>query len=679
MRELKYRCRRLAALCVAAASASAALAQTPDALMAEAQAAWKKRDRAQLSVLAERAQAQAHPLASWVDYWRQFSALPSAQVADLESFYQRWPGSYVEDRLRNDWLLELGRRQDWTAFAADYPRFRMDDDREVHCHALSAELALGRALKPSPLPLKERALQAWLAQKDADEGCHAMAKTLVERKVFGSDELRLKINRSVEASRAKAFKQTLELLRPHEAKSLNEAYEKPSQYLTRSAHTKGRWHQEEAAVALVRLSVSSTERLPELMRERWAAALSPGLQQWVWAQAARQAGFRLQADAADFVREAFAVRQATRDWSEDSLTWAARAALRANAGAGDWPLLRQVIEGMPESLRQESGWRYWLAQARYRAAPEGETGEPQRHAARGELLKLAHPLHFYGQLAAEELGQRLPLPAAPAPLSEAERQRAAGHAGLNRALLLIQQGLRGEGVREWNFSLRGMDDRELLAAAQRACEAEVWDRCINTSERTKTQIDLAQRYPTPFREQMLAQARTAGLDPADPYGLMRQESRFINGQRSHAGAGGLMQVMPATARWTAKKLGLAYAPEKLQELDFNLRVGMGYFRLVLDDFGGALPLAAAAYNAGPGRPRRWREGAELDAAAWAEVLPFHETRDYVQKVVSNATVYARLLGREQATLRERLGLRIGPRPAGAPPANLELPRPSVGE
>ncbi|MBN8506292.1 MAG: lytic transglycosylase domain-containing protein, partial [Burkholderiales bacterium] len=319
-------------------------------------------------------------------------------------------------------------------------------------------------------------------------------------------------------------------------------------------------------------------------------------------------------------------------------------------------------------------WAYWRAQAAYRAAPEGTGGDAQRREARAALQQLASPLHFYGKLAADELGLRLPLPATPTPRSPAERDAASAHAGLTRALLLIANGLRSEGVREWNFSLRDFagDDRLLLAAAQRACEAEVWDRCINTSERTQLQVSLAQRYPMPYREQVVAQARTAGLDPADPFGLMRQESRFITDARSHVGASGLMQVMPATARWTAKKIGLDYRPGSLQDMDFNLRVGMAYLRMVLDDFDGALPLAAAAYNAGPGRPRRWREGTPLDAAAWAETIPFNETRDYVKKVLSNATVYARLLGADDVRLRQRLGSMVGPRTSGRP-VNEDLP------
>jgi soluble lytic murein transglycosylase len=180
-----------------------------------------------------------------------------------------------------------------------------------------------------------------------------------------------------------------------------------------------------------------------------------------------------------------------------------------------------------------------------------------------------------------------------------------------------------------------MNDRELLAAAQRACDREVWDRCINTSDRTRVEIDLLQRFPTPLRREVLAAAREAGVDPAFVYGLIRQESRFIMDARSGVGASGLMQLMPATARWTARKIGIEYRPSMINELEINLRLGTSYLRMVLD---------AAAYNAGPNRPRRWREGPTLDAAAWTEGIPFNETRDYVKKVLSNAVLYSAVLG-----------------------------------
>jgi len=133
-----------------------------------------------------------------------------------------------------------------------------------------------------------------------------------------------------------------------------------------------------------------------------------------------------------------------------------------------------------------------------------------------------------------------------------------------------------------------------------------------------------------------------------------------------------MQVMPATAAWTAKKLSIDYNPDLITDRLTNLRIGAGYLKLVLDDFQGAQAMAAAAYNAGPSRPRRWRESARIDAAAWVENIPFTETRDYVKKVLSNATVYAHILQGKSLSIKSRLGATIGPR-AGGTPVEDDLP------
>jgi soluble lytic murein transglycosylase len=249
-------------------------------------------------------------------------------------------------------------------------------------------------------------------------------------------------------------------------------------------------------------------------------------------------------------------------------------------------------------------------------------------------------------------------------------------------LKAISIGLRSEGVREWNYSTNltnsagqagGMNDRELLAAAQYACEREVWDRCINTSERTKTVMDFEQRFPMPFRNSVVKRAGDIGLDPAYVYGLIRQESRFIMDARSGVGASGLMQVMPATARWTAKKIGLTnFTADQINDRETNIAIGTGYLKLVLDDFAGSMPLAAAAYNAGPSRPRAWRNGAVVETAIWAENVPFAETRDYVKKVLSNTTNYAAILTGQPQSLKNRLGM-VGPLGVDAPAANTELP------
>jgi soluble lytic murein transglycosylase len=270
------------------------------------------------------------------------------------------------------------------------------------------------------------------------------------------------------------------------------------------------------------------------------------------------------------------------------------------------------------------------------------------------------------------------VPAKPAPLTAEEKEAARLNAGLNRALYAIMIGIRPEGVREWNYTTNlhrpgGMSERESLAAAQFACDKEVWDRCINTSERTKTEFDVDQRFPMPFRDKVTQRAQEIGLDPAYVYGLIRQESRFVIEARSGVGASGLMQVMPATAKWTARKLGIAnFTADQLHDRDVNIAVGTGYLKLVLDAFEGSMPLAAAAYNAGPTRPRAWRNGVPIEAAAWIENVPFTETRDYVKKVLANTTMYAAILTGQPQSLKARLGT-IGPRDATLPLAGADLP------
>jgi soluble lytic murein transglycosylase len=270
------------------------------------------------------------------------------------------------------------------------------------------------------------------------------------------------------------------------------------------------------------------------------------------------------------------------------------------------------------------------------------------------------------------------VPERPTPLTPLEKGQALANPGLQRALYAIQLGLRAEGNREWNYSTNlhtpgGMNDRELLAAADLACQRQVWDRCINTSDRTKVAIDFEQRFPMPLREIVLRRSQAIGMDPAYVYGLIRQESRFVMDARSHVGASGLMQVMPATAKWTAKKIGLtSFTPEQITDKETNVAIGTGYLKLVLDDFAGSMPMAAAAYNAGPSRPRNWRNGPVIEAAIWAENIPFQETRDYVKKVLSNTTNYAAIITGKPQSLKARLGT-VGPRTASAPETNTDLP------
>jgi soluble lytic murein transglycosylase len=165
----------------------------------------------------------------------------------------------------------------------------------------------------------------------------------------------------------------------------------------------------------------------------------------------------------------------------------------------------------------------------------------------------------------------------------------------------------------------------------------------------------------------LARIGASSSAPTWVYGLIRQESRFIEDIRSSAGASGLMQLMPATASWVARKVGMSdYTAARVNEVDVNLRLGTTYLRMVLDDLDGHPALATAAYNAGPGRPRAWRAALPraVEGAVFAETIPFNETRDYVKKVMSNAVYYAALFDSRAQSLKQRLGT-VAPKAAGS--------------
>ncbi|EHR73061.1 soluble lytic murein transglycosylase-like protein [Burkholderiales bacterium JOSHI_001] len=653
-----------------------ATAAAPAEPIVDAREALRRKDRARLAQQRAAVLAAQHPLAPWVDYWELSLRLPEASVDEVEAFYARWPGTYMEDRLRNDWLLELGKRRDWANLARDVPRFRMNDDREVACYAQLAALQL----KPdADRGVREAARSAWLAQREADDGCQQLATLLVPLGAISTDDLWRKARQAAENNKPRLARLTLTLAGPHAAREAAEVVDNPMRYLRRAIPANTSTHAELALLAVLRLVGNDPDTVATLLDERWSDQVSGERAAYAWAFIARQAAHKLQPDAHALYQRAWSLqpRGTMPRWSDETLAWAARAALRAPQAHDRWAaLLRsvQALQAAEANDKADPAWVYWKARALQALAPAGEAGQAQRDQAQALMQGLAGPLSFYAKLAAEDLGLEAALPAPPPPPTAEERDAARRHPGLARALRLVEIGLRSEGVREWNFSVRWMGDRELLAAAQLACEREVWDRCISTSERMREGVDLAQRFPTPHRDTISARAREAGLEPAFVYGLIRQESRFVSDARSGVGASGLMQVMPATARWTANKLGLPYSNGQITDRDTNLRLGMGYMKLLLDDLAGSQAMASAAYNAGPNRPRRWRDGPVLEPAAWIENIPFNETRDYVKKVLSNASVYAALLGGQSAPqLRSRLGQPIGPREATAPPVNSALP------
>jgi len=657
----------------AAAPSSASAAG--DSLILEMNKAFKRGDKARLSQLLP--QARGHALEPWAAYWELKARLSEASPQEVQGFFVRYAGSYQEDRLRNDWLLLLGQRRDWAGFAAEYPRYRMADDKEVRCYALLVEHLKNPVIDAR---LSAEVRRNWYAQRDADDGCTAAATRLVGSQNLTPLDVWQKARLALEANRPKAASDAVAIVAPEALGMVAELSSSPIKFLSGKYLAVRTVRKEIITLALVKLAMSDAEGAAFQLDGKWSLQLTAEERNWLWGLIGKQTASRMGTQPASDALAYYARVTKDADLTDDMLAWKARAALRAGSKPA-WPSVAQAINAMSDEARKEPAWAYWKARALLATAPPDVASAPMS-PARAEAMTLLQSIGsvrgFYEQLALEDLGLKVSVPPRPAPLTAEEKDGAQRNPALNRAAYAIALGLRGEGVREWNYGTnlhqaKGMGERELLAAAQFACDRQIWDRCINTSERTQSVADFEQRFPMPFRDTVVRRSQAINLDPSYVYGLIRQESRFIMDARSGVGASGLMQVMPATARWTAKKIGLdSFTPDQLNDRETNITIGTAYLKLALDDLGGSMAMAAAAYNAGPGRPRTWRNGPVLDAAIWAENVPFAETRDYVKKVLSNATSYAAILTGQPQSLRSRLGL-IGPRDEALPEPYKDLP------
>ena len=642
-----------------------------DAVITDMAQAFKQGDRRRLSGLLP--QAKGHILEPWAAYWELKSRLDEASSDEIRAFLARYAGTYQEDRLRNDWLQLLGNRRDWSNFEAEYANYRMRDDREVRCYALAIELVAKGPRNGNYIA--EEVKRNWLNMREADDGCTLAADRLFDYKLISALDVWRKARLMVEQSRPLTARNAVQIVAPDAVNLVKEVYNNPLPFLKKSIAAPQRVRQELVVLALVKVASADPDAAAKMLKNKWQPYLTTEERHWLWGVIGRQSAMQLDDEAlVYFDRVAH-----DKDLNDDMLGWKARAALRA----AKWSVVEAAVDAMSSEARQMPVWVYWRARALL--ARKKVTPQIQQEA-NAALESIASAKGFYEQLAAEALGRKISLPVPPAAPTFEEMDAAKRNVSLQRALYAISIGLRPEGVREWNYAVSfvnmqgqsgAMTDRELSAAAQLACESQVWDRCINTSERTKTDFNAEHRFPMPFKDAVIARSKDINLDPAYVYGLIRQESRFVMDARSGVGASGLMQVMPATAKWTAKKIGIqGFTPDQLGHRDTNIAIGTGYLKLVLDSFEGSMPLAAAAYNAGPSRARRWRapndgDGPNLEGAIWAENIPFNETRDYVKKVLANTTNYAALITGQPQSLKARLGV-IGPRNASAAD-NLELP------
>ncbi len=561
-------------------------------------------------------------IGSFQQYQNALKAAKNGDDVLPAQFLARQPASAMSNSLRNIWLQQLGKRENWNIFRQQYTQLDKNfREQETRCYAAlagienDADLLASLSTETGNLP---QGCNRWLEQAAARQQISTQAGWRRVRYLLALNQI----------TNARNLAQALGSPLPDPLSSRTGGSQGAQEALLYQVINKENRSKVSAAITLQQLSASLTK---EQTGFGWAQL---GLAQAYNQNASNALNYFDRADPSQM--------------SNDMWEWYARSALRLQR----WQKLNNIILSMPQALQQQVTWQYWLARS-YRALGQNSQAQEifEQTAQRGR--------NFYSLLATEALGRKANTQSTVAKSSHQVQSKIVADGNIHRALTLFKTAqsennwpMRRQAQQEWRYATRNYNDETQIAASTLAENTGFYEMSIFSADKADGQLNYELRYPAPFRELTVPYAQQAGIDPAWVYGLIRQESRFMIGARSSVGATGLMQVMPATARDIAKRLGMDSS--ELYTMRGNIRMGTWYMSNVRNQFADEV-LATAGYNAGPGRARRWQANIPLEGAIYAETIPFDETRTYVKNVMANATYYANLFGESRTTLTERMG------------------------
>ncbi len=602
----------------------------------QARSAYDKKNAIALYDYVQQLQNQHYLLAPYADYWLMLLNLEDADNQTVTDFLNKYSDYPFTDRLRGEYLKKLAKKQDWVAFSNEISNYQLEDPA-VACYAAESSAVNGDA------SVLEGAKSLWMQAKEQPANCTSLYDRMQAAGVLTEDDIWERFRLVLADSRinlAKAIVKRSKTFETSQYKLIDKAYSSPQLVLNkRLVSFKTRFGRELNLFALNR--IAKTDSLQALSAYKSVEDLfKPEDRSNFYGNLALQAAQRQEPQALQWYE-----RADSTDLNKEQLAWFVRAGLREK----NWPVVLKAVAKMAPEQADEGAWRYWKARAL--------KAQNQSLEANTLFAKLSTERHFYGWLAQDEMDDMMSAPLNTYKVSDADVDEIASRPAFQRAEALQRLNFRWEAKSEWVQATKDFDDRQLLAAAEFAARKNWYDLAIITADKTTEMHDFALRYPTPYRNLVKPASSEQAIDEAWVYGIMRQESRFNYSARSGAGASGLMQLMPATAKWAAKRVGINnYNNGMIHDLDTNITLGTYYLRYTLDLMNGQETMATAAYNAGPSRAKKWAAITPLEGAIYAETIPFSETRSYVQKVMANAHLYAARLGLKTMSLKQRLGV-----------------------
>ncbi len=583
-------------------------------------------------------------LGYYPEYWKLNTNLGFQPTASIVSFAQRYPQSAMAEKLAADYVEEKVKQADF-ASAQPVLSYVTNPDQAENC-----ALAQVRAKSGDALVFAEYK-DVWLATESQPESCLGLGRMMLSSPLMSAQDKQQRLwvqLRSGLSGQALATAQTLGL--NLSLAQLNQIQANPLNYLWSAPKT----NDADYAYLIFALGRLANNDLSNAFSnvQRVAQGTPQYVQKYLYRTVAYIGGTTVMKN--NFNREVLQYFDASYGYplSPEEAEIYARQAIRFGA----WESLIRAIDSMTVTQKQEDRWQYWLARA-----SEQRGDSASKATAQQIYRKLAQAGDDYHNLLAKDrLGERYNHQPYDDQPTASDLRRLDQNIHFNRAFTLRRINANPTYTnREWNWAVRQAylqhDDGLLLAAAKRAHDMGWYDRAIYAADRTTNKHNDTYRYVTPHKTNVVSHSYNAGIDPAWAYGLMRQESRFVTSARSHVGAGGLMQIMPDTAKLIARQMGETYNPAALNEMNTNIRYGTFYLSMIQGQLSNNPVLATAGYNAGPNRARRWQPDYQsISADQYTETIPLLETRDYVKHVMTNATHYGVILGQGAQSLSQRM-------------------------
>lgn len=555
----------------------------------------------------------------------------------LISFLDKYPELPVAGDLRRTWLNYLARRGRWQTFIDNYTT---QNDELLQCYFLHARLKAKR-----PAFLLEDTRSVWLYGKSRPQQCDQPFALLYKSDLMNDELLWRRIRLAMaegQTSLAAYLGRKLQAQDQVWVERWITMHNNPWKWTVNPGFEDQPEAREILAYGIRRLAPRDINRAIEHW-ERLKQDYSFDAEQISKTQG-RLAVIAARKDHEDAVTLLDQIDPA--DLDENILQWRIATALKKR----DWSRLLKWTSGEPGDNTLSQRWHYWHARALE------ETGA--RDQAESVYRKLAGERDYYGFAASDRLGMSYDMRHQAVPEDSLTMQDLLARPALVRAHELLQLNMNYYARREWYAAMSNMSLRQLQIAAAIAYQWGWYDRAILTLGKAEAYDDLMLRFPMPFDQVIIRYATKYKLDIAWMFALIRAESAFMEDALSPTGAMGLMQVMPATGRETAKAMGWkSFKTTELNQSKKNISIGTTYLRKMYDRFGSNIILATAAYNAGPNNVAAWlpHKGC-MEPEIWIEQIPFTETRKYVSRILYFASIYDWRMQHEIKPVRQRMAL-----------------------